>query len=106
MVFCMFIPEASAPAVKSLTVYGEGTLYRTHIIYHPYQSSVRSLSYITTRGIKYEYLFSIGTSRRTELCGDVMIRNPRGGGTASLKVGTHCQTTALAFWPCPPLSFL
>ena len=29
-----------------------------------------------------------------------------GGGTASLKVGTHCQTTTPAFWPCPPLSFL
>ena len=29
-----------------------------------------------------------------------------GGGTASLKVGTHSQTTAPAFWPCPPLSFL
>ena len=29
-----------------------------------------------------------------------------GGGTASLKVGTHCQTTAPAFCPCPPLSFL
>ena len=33
--------------------------------------------------------------------------SPRGGGgTASLKVGTHCQTTAPAFWPCPLLSFL
>ena len=29
-----------------------------------------------------------------------------GGGIGSLKVGTHCQTTALAFWPCPPLGFL
>ena len=28
-----------------------------------------------------------------------------GGGTASLKVGTHCQTTAPAFQCCPPLSF-
>ena len=26
------------------------------------------------------------------------------GGTASLKVGTHCQTTAPAFWHCPPLN--
>ena len=29
---------------------------------------------------------------------------PGGGGTASLKVGTHCQTTAPAFWHCPPLN--
>ena len=29
--------------------------------------------------------------------------HPR-GGTASLKVGTHCQTTAPAFWHCPPLN--
>ena len=31
-----------------------------------------------------------------------------GGGqcTASLKVGTHCQITAPAFWPCQPLSLL
>ena len=31
-----------------------------------------------------------------------------GGGeaTASLKVGTNCQTTALVFWCCPPLTFL
>ena len=27
-----------------------------------------------------------------------------GGGTASLEVGTHCQTTAPAFWHCPPFS--
>ena len=27
-----------------------------------------------------------------------------GGGTASLKVGTHCQTTAPTFWHCPPLN--
>ena len=27
-----------------------------------------------------------------------------GGGTASLKIGTHCQTTAPAFQRCPPLS--
>ena len=27
-----------------------------------------------------------------------------GGGTASLKVGTNCQTTAPAFRHCPPLS--
>ena len=30
---------------------------------------------------------------------------PGGGrGTASLKVGTHCQTTAPAFWHCLPLN--
>ena len=28
-----------------------------------------------------------------------------GGGTASLKVGTRCKTTAPAFWGCPPLTF-
>ena len=33
------------------------------------------------------------------------VRVPGGGGTAFLKVGTHCQTTVLAIWPCPPLSF-
>ena len=27
-----------------------------------------------------------------------------GGGTAFLKVDTHCQTTAPAFWHCPPLN--
>ena len=32
----------------------------------------------------------------------------RGGGrgTASLKVGTDCQTTVFIFLPCPPLRFL
>ena len=30
-------------------------------------------------------------------------RSDPGGGTASLKVGAHCQTTAPAFWRCPPL---
>ena len=31
---------------------------------------------------------------------------PRGGGgTASLQVGTHCQTTAPDFRHCPPLNF-
>ena len=36
------------------------------------------------------------------------MRQPGGrvGGTASLKVGTHCQTTAPAFQACLPLSFL
>ena len=28
---------------------------------------------------------------------------PKGGGVAGGKVGTHCQTTALAFWRCVPL---
>ena len=29
-----------------------------------------------------------------------------GGGTASSKVASHCQTTTLAFQGCPPLNFL
>ena len=30
------------------------------------------------------------------------VSGSQGGGTASLKVGTHCQTTAPAFRCCPP----
>ena len=37
-----------------------------------------------------------------QMSGIVLSARGKGGGTASLKVGTHCQTTAPTFQHCPP----
>ena len=46
---------------------------------------------------------SPGNSLLLQDRGRVLDPGGGGGGTASLKVGTHCQTTALVFWRCPPI---